>query len=80
MATRKRSRPRSADVSKQLGRRIRILRKDQGLSQEELAFRSQVHVTYLSGLERGARNPTITVLASVANGLRVSVATLMEGM
>lgn len=80
MAIQKKARARSADVSKQLGRRIRAFRKDQGLSQEELAFRSQVHVTYLSGLERGARNPTITVLASVASGLRISVGTLMEGL
>lgn len=64
----------------QLGRRIRELRKEQGLSQEELAFKSQVHVTYLSGLERGARNPTITVIAAISRGLQVSIAKLMEGM
>ncbi len=44
-------------------------RARRGWSQEELAFRSGLHCTYFSGVERGTRNPAVLVLGQLANTL-----------
>ena len=58
-------------IRKQVGLNVRRLREARGLSQEELAFQAELHRTYISGVERGVRNPTITVLAKIAQALKV---------
>ena len=60
------------DVRRRLGARVQRLRQAQGLSQEELADRADLHRTYVSGVERGVRNPTVTVLEKLAQGLQTS--------
>ncbi|WP_425545069.1 helix-turn-helix domain-containing protein, partial [Caenispirillum bisanense] len=45
---------------------------------EELAFQSGLHRTYISGVERGVRNPTVLVLEQIANALGISPAQLLE--
>jgi transcriptional regulator with XRE-family HTH domain len=65
------------DVRRKLGLRLQRLRQDQGISQEELADRADVHRTYVSGVERGVRNPTVTVLEKLATGLGVDLAQLV---
>lgn len=65
------------DVRHRLGARVQRLRLDQGLSQEELADRANVHRTYVSGVERGVRNPTVTVLEKLAKGLGVGLEVLV---
>ena len=65
------------DVRRRLGSRLQRLRQDQGLSQEELADRAGIHRTYVSGVERGVRNPTITVMEKLAAGLGVDLRTLV---
>ncbi|MBX9708672.1 MAG: helix-turn-helix transcriptional regulator [Caulobacteraceae bacterium] len=65
------------DVRKRLGLRLQRLRQERGLSQEELADRSGLHRTYVSGVERGVRNPTITVLDKLAKGLEVTLPDLV---
>jgi transcriptional regulator with XRE-family HTH domain len=59
-----------------LGRAVRRLRKAHGLKIEGLAFAADMHPTYLSGIERGLRNPTWCKLCGLADALDVSVATL----
>jgi transcriptional regulator with XRE-family HTH domain len=59
-----------------LGRAVRRLRKARGLKIEVLAFAAEMHPTYLSGIERGRRNPTWRKLCGLADALDVSVATL----
>lgn len=59
------------DLRRVIGSNVRTLREAQGLSQEELAHRASVHVTYLSGVENGKRNPTALVIARLANALEV---------
>lgn len=66
------------DVRKRVGANMRSAREALGVSQEELADRAGVHRTYISGVERGVRNPTITVLEKIAKALRVKAATLLE--
>lgn len=61
------------NVKKQLGARIRELRKRQGLTQEEMAEKCDLHWTYIGGLERGERNPTLTTMHRVAGGLGVGL-------
>lgn len=53
-------------------------RKEAKLSQEKLAFDCKLHRTYISGVERGIRNPTIRVLAKIAKALKVQPARLLD--
>lgn len=66
------------DVRRRLARNLRRLRKDKGLSQEQFAFDAHIHRTYVSDIERGARNPTITVVEKLAGALDVTVSELLE--
>lgn len=54
-----------------LARNMRVLRNRAKLSQEALADAAEIDRTYVSGLERGVRNPTIVVLAKLATALGV---------
>lgn len=56
-------------------RRFRVLRK---LSQEEFADRAQLHPTYVSGIERGRRNPTVSVIERIAVALDVTPEVLLQ--
>lgn len=68
------------NINTQLGMRIRYLRKQKGLSQEDLALDSGVNKNYLSDLERGERNPTIVVLEKIATSLGVTLSTFFKGI
>jgi transcriptional regulator with XRE-family HTH domain len=66
------------DVRRRVGLNLRKLRQERGLSQEELAFQCGLHRTYISGVERGVRNPTVLVLEEIATALGVPAARLLE--
>jgi transcriptional regulator with XRE-family HTH domain len=55
-----------------LGRVLRALRKEAGLTQEALGFRAGLHATYVSDIERGARNPSFEVMARLFLALGVT--------
>lgn len=59
------------DYRKVVGKNVRHLREELDFSQEELGFRAGLDRTYVSGVERGVRNPTIAVLARLASALGV---------
>ena len=61
-----------------LGERVNALRVALGLSQEDFAGRVGLDRTYVSGIERGLRNPTLLVLLRLAQALEVSVTGLLE--
>lgn len=65
------------NIRKELGLRIRALRKKSGLTQENMADRCGLHWTYIGGLERGERNPTLTTMKRIADGLKVDIHTLL---
>lgn len=65
------------DVRERLGANLRRLRKAKGLSQEKFALEHGLDRTYISGIERGERNPTILVVERLAEALEVSVAELL---
>ncbi|WP_288191722.1 helix-turn-helix transcriptional regulator [uncultured Phyllobacterium sp.] len=54
-----------------VGRNVRRIREEMGLSQEQLAFETELHRTYISGVERGVRNPTVLVIDRLAKALGV---------
>lgn len=66
------------DIRKTLGANIKRLRAAKGWSQEEYAFEAGIHRTYVSDIERGARNPTIEVLVKLAVPLGVEPAELIS--
>ncbi|MBD2343757.1 helix-turn-helix domain-containing protein [Anabaena subtropica] len=63
-----------------LGYLVRQHRIERGISQEELGLRANLDRTYISGVERGVRNPSLTALVSLANGLGISVSVLLENL
>lgn len=64
------------DLKTLLGAAIRAERSALGISQEELAHRSGLHRTYVSDLERGARNPSLESVEKLAQALKISVPNL----
>ena len=72
----------SQSESKQLGTfgaRVRQTRLDLGWSQEELAFRSGLHRTYVGAVERGERNVALLNLCKLAAALSRSAGDLLDG-
>ena len=67
-------------VRKALGRKVRKLRGELQLSQEQLAERAGLHWTHISGIERAQFNITLTTLTKVAAGLGLTLSKLFEGI
>jgi transcriptional regulator with XRE-family HTH domain len=68
------------DLRPALGRRVRSLRQRLGLSQEGIAERAETHWTFISGIERGIRNPGLNMLGRLARALEVSLPELVAGL
>jgi len=66
------------DIKQMVGEQIRSLRKEQGLSQEELGAKAELHYTYIGAVERGEKNCSITTLARIAQGLNVELDELIR--
>lgn len=66
------------DIRRRVGLNLKRLREERGKSQEELAFDCGLHRTYVSGVERGVRNPTVLVLHKLAKGLRADIVELFQ--
>ncbi len=66
------------DIRRQVGLNVQKLREKRGWSQEELAFEAALHRTYISGVERGVRNPTVAVLQKIATALDVQPSRLLD--
>ncbi len=66
------------DVRRRVGLNVKHLRQDLGISQEELAFDCGLHRTYISGVERGIRNPTVKVLERIAKALKAQPGRLLD--
>jgi transcriptional regulator with XRE-family HTH domain len=67
------------DVQEIVARNLRLARQAAGVSQEALADAAEVDRTYVSGIERGQRNPTIVVLAKLAAALGTTASALLVG-
>lgn len=66
------------DVRVRVGSNLRRYRLAKGVSQEELAHRCALDRTYVSGIERGVRNPTVVVLEQLAAVLGIEAADLLK--
>ena len=62
------------------GRNVARFRNDRGFSQDKLAEKAELDRTYISGIERGVRNPGIKTVIRIANALSVSVGELCQGV
>lgn len=61
------------DIKILYGEKLRTLRKAKGLSQEELGFKSSLHRTYISEVERGRRNISIVNIAKIAKAIGIKI-------
>lgn len=59
------------------GQRMQKVRKEKGITQEELASKVAMHRTYIGLVERGERNPTIRTLYKIAKALEVKSSDLL---
>ena len=60
-----------------VAKNVRKLRQQRKLTQEQLAFAAKIDLTYLGGIERGKRNPSLLVMARIAEALRVPLPKLL---
>lgn len=62
----------------EFGQKVQTLRKSIGISQEELAFKSGLHRTYIGMIERAERNITLINIKKIANALNVNIGDLFN--
>lgn len=67
-------------ILKKFGERVKAARVEKNLSQEDLADICQLDRTYISGIERGLRNPSLIGILKVAYGLRVDPGVLVQDL
>ena len=60
------------------GERVRKFRKEKGFSQEQLAFKADLHRTYIGMIERAEKNITLINIEKIANALEVEISQLFE--
>lgn len=66
------------NVRQRLAANLQKHRRAKGLSQEAFAHEAGIHRTYVSDLERGARNPTIDVIDRLARALDIKIGDLLD--
>jgi len=62
-----------SEILKKFGNRVRELRKERNISQEELAYKADLHRTYIGMIERAEKNITLMNIEKIANALEVSI-------
>jgi transcriptional regulator with XRE-family HTH domain len=67
-------------LRKAFGLLVRRRRTEIGLTQENLALEIHIDRTYVSGIERGRRNPTLSVISTLAEGLNTTASGLLNGL
>jgi len=67
-------------ILRALGYLVKQRRTALEISQEELGLRANLDRTYISGVERGVRNPSLTALLSLASGLGITVSDLLDNL
>lgn len=68
----------TAAIAKAFGDAVRHQRTKLGLSQEQFALQHDFDRTYISGIERGVRNPTVQIVVRIAQALGVRPSTLFR--
>ena len=65
-------------LARRMGIRLKVLRKERGINQADLAKKVRVTQAYIAMLERGRENPTLDVLQRLAKALKTTVGELVE--
>jgi len=68
----------NSEILIKFGERVRELRKKEGLSQEELAHKANLHRTYIGMIERAEKNITLSNIAKIASALDTSLSKLFH--
>ena len=66
-------------ILRALGQKIELVRKSRGLTQAQLSAKSSVDTTYISKIESGISNPSITILIQLTWALNITLAELFSG-
>ena len=66
------------DWPKIVGRNVRKFRLQRGMTQEQLGFEAEIDLTYVGGIERGRRNPSLLVMARIADALSTPLVKLLS--
>ncbi|WP_414900887.1 helix-turn-helix domain-containing protein [Sphingomonas flavalba] len=61
-----------------VGKNVRRFRQHADMTQEQLAFAAEIDLTYVGGIERGKRNPSVLVLVRIATALGTKPAELLQ--
>ncbi|MGV3580084.1 helix-turn-helix domain-containing protein [Brevundimonas sp.] len=61
-----------------VGANVKALRQAKGLTQEKLAFAADLDLTYIGGIERGRRNPSLSVMVRIADALGCELSDLIN--
>jgi transcriptional regulator with XRE-family HTH domain len=69
-----------SNVARALGKAVREYRLKKGLTQQEVADKCGLDISYVGGIERGQRNPTLGVIHGLASVLGVKVSDLLKNM
>lgn len=67
-----------SEILKKFGERVRQLRKEKDISQEELAHRANLHRTYIGMIERAEKNITLLNIEKIANALEITLKEIFE--
>lgn len=67
-----------SDIQKKFGNKLREFRKQKGFSQEKLAFKCDLHRTYISDIERGSRNVSLKNIDKIAKALGIPPKLLLD--
>jgi transcriptional regulator with XRE-family HTH domain len=68
----------NSEILKVFGQNVRAIRKDKNMSQEELAFKADLHRTYIGMIERAEKNITILNIEKIANALDININNLLK--
>ena len=68
------------DIKKEIGSRIKAIRKAKGYTQEQLAELAGCHPTYIGQIERGEKNATIESILKITKALKISLSQLFENI
>ena len=70
----------NSEILIKFGKKVRELRKTKGLSQEELAYKADLHRTYIGMIERAEKNITLENIKKLANAFDVQLKVLFENL
>lgn len=68
----------SREILIKFGQRVRLLRKEKNLSQEDLSFKADLHRTYIGMIERAEKNITLINIEKIAKALNIEVSELLK--